>query len=175
MKALYDEYKHLLGIPYVDGVNDCYGLCRRYFRDNFDLELPNYARSADFFYEGIDLITPFLLEEGFQVIDVPLSKLERGDGLLMVIPSRANVERVINHVAVYVGNGMVLHHLYQKPSEEFAIDDKWKSRIVTVLRHPEVSYKNLEDSERKTIIQILPDHVKRRLGIDPEEVLGSDS
>ena len=41
------RYEHLIGIEYKHGSNDCYGLIRRFYKDNFDLNLRNYARPHD--------------------------------------------------------------------------------------------------------------------------------
>lgn len=164
----HEVFAHLLGTPYVDGTDDCYGLCRRYYADCYGIELPNYARSADFFADGIDLIGPFLLEEGFAVVDVPLDKLQVGDGLLISVRRRWMAEQgVVNHVGVYVGNHTFLHHMYERPSCEEALTTQWKQRITAVLRHPDVTDKNAVDLSRNPtdILSLLPDHVKQRYGI----------
>lgn len=161
----YDRYKHLLGIKYEDGTDDCYGLARRYYHDCYALELPNYARSADFFADGIDLVTPFLLDEGFSVVDVPLARLEVGDGLLMCVPSRHWPEGKINHVGVYVGNKTILHHLWRRPSCDDPFDIKWQSRVLSVIRHPSIAEKNAVSTKKINVLDVLPDYVKQRYNL----------
>lgn len=175
--SYFDKYSQFLGIPYDDGDADCYGLCRRYYAANYGIELPDYARSADFFAADIDLITPFLLEEGFVVVDAPLDRLETGDGLLLCVRSRSWPAGKINHVAVYVGNQMILHHMYEKPSCEDAFTTSWKSRVMAVIRHPEISAKNAELASAASVdlISLLPDHVKQKYGLIAAPVLDSNS
>lgn len=163
----FDRYKHLLNLPYDDGDADCYGLGRRFYQDNYQIELPNYARSSSFFADGIDLVTPFIQEQDFQVVDCAPSCLEVGDGLLMCVPGRQWPMGITNHIAVFVGNGTFIHHLYQKPSCEDYMDAAWSRRIMAVLRHPEIAEKNASFLARESvnIIDMLPDHVKRKYGI----------
>lgn len=163
----YDRYKHLLGVPYDDGDRDCYGLCRRFYMDNYDIVLPNYARSSSFFAEGVDLVSVFLCEEDFKVVDCATSSLEVGDGLLLCVPGRHWPEGHINHLGVYVGNGTFIHHLFNKPSSEDYIDVAWSRRIMGVVRHPEIAEKNAVSlaADSINILDVLPDHVKRKHGI----------
>ena len=163
----FDRYKHLLNLPYDDGDADCYGLVRRFYADNYGIELPNYARSSSFFSDGIDLVTPFIQEEDFKVVDCAPSRLEVGDGLLLCVPGRQWPEGMINHIAVFVGNGTFLHHLYLKPSCEDYMSPSWSRRIMGVLRHPEIAEKNAAflSQDSVDLLTLLPDHVKRKHGI----------
>lgn len=141
--ALYDAYKHLVGLPYEEGNQDCYGLFRRYYKDNYGLELENYARPGDFAHAGLDLIMDYFKDEGFKLVEASLHRLELGDAVLC----RINGAPLCNHVGVYVGNQMVLHHLYASLSKDEPYTDRWKSRTLSVVRHPEVTKKNLERIE----------------------------
>lgn len=169
----YDLYKHLLGVPYDDGDKDCYGLARRFYQDNYELELPNYARSADFFSDGVDLIDVFLREEDFRVVDVALDRLQIGDGLLLAVPVRQLPRGTINHIGVFVGNGTFIHHMYGKPSSEDYLTPQWSARIMAVVRHPDLARKTAEMSANstRTLESVLPDHVKRRLPAVAADVL----
>lgn len=171
--SYYDTYRHLLGIPYDDGDRDCYGLCRRYYVDCYDVELPNYARSASFFGEGIDLVTPFLAEEEFKVIDVSLDRLEPGDGLVIRVPRPGFPVGVANHVAVFVGNHTFLHHMLDKPSSEEYLTDAWRRRILFVVRNPAITAANAErvQKNRVNFLDLVPDHVKQRIGLPPPSSL----
>lgn len=151
--SFYERYEQLLNRPYVEGKDDCYGLVRDYYRMNYGFELPNYARPGDFAHAGLDLITGNLLEEGFRIVEVPLSNLDVGDGLLMQI----NGSPLVNHVAVYVGNNMILHHLYQGVSKEEDYSLRWKSRTVTVVRHPDVSEENWKGLGTMDFMKVLKD------------------
>ena len=164
----YDEYKDLLGRPYEDGQNDCYGLGRDYFASVYDLLLPDYARSASFFEEGIDLITPFLREEGFVIVDVPVAKLQKGDALMLCVKRDWMKQRTTNHIGVYVGNGMFIHHMFNDISREDAMTVRWAQRIMGVVRHPDVTDMNRAKMERVNLKDVLPEHIQRRYGLDKE-------
>ena len=170
---VYDMYADLLGVGYDDGDHDCYGLCVRYYQKNYGIALPNYARSADFFSEGLDLISPFLQDSDFKVVDVAPSRLEMGDGLLLAVPSRLCERGTINHVAVFVGNSTFIHHLWQKQSCEDYLDDVWSRRIMAVVRHPDVGPANdrMLQKAQTSLLDLLPDHVKQRHGIAVTPVL----
>lgn len=131
--SAYAKYKDLLGLPYIEGTQDCYGLLRQYYAINYGLSLRNYARPLDF-ADSFDLISQNFSSEGFIVLDVSLDRLQIGDGLLF----RLNNKRFVNHVGAFVGNGYVLHHLYQRLSSIDALTQVWKNRVVSVVRHPEV-------------------------------------
>lgn len=160
----FDFYRHLLNIDYDDGDRDCYGLCRRFYLENYDVELPNHARSADFFAEGINLVDLFLKDQDFVVVDVPYDRLQVGDGLLIHMPAPRLKVKETNHVAVFVGNQTFIHHVYGKKSCEEYMNPKWGARLMAVVRHPEVTAKNermIQDSSAN-LLDLLPDHVKAR-------------
>ncbi|WCD44162.1 hypothetical protein Lumi_023 [Xylophilus phage Lumi] len=154
--SYYEEYKDLLGRKYVAGENDCYGLVKDYYKKIFDLELTDYARPEGFADFGIDLIVDNLLDEGFQMVDVPTPNLMRGDGLLF----RVNGSTLTNHVGVYVGNGYFIHHLWNGLSNEEAMTTKWRGRVSSVVRHPDVYTKARVPTERLSIMDFIPEHIK---------------
>lgn len=154
MKSLYERYENLLGRPYVEGSVDCYGLLRDYYKQNYDLELTNYARPGDFAFSDLDLIMNYFQEEEFKIVEVSLHNLEIGDGLLMQI----NGAPLANHVAVYVGNQMILHHLYGGVSKEDPFNQRWKGRTLSVVRHPEVTRINQSQLEQINMMDIIPAH-----------------
>lgn len=160
----YAMYESLLGKPYDDGDADCYGLARLFYRNNYGIDLPNYARSSGFLDEGLDLIGRFLSEQEFRVIDVAADKLELGDGLILCVPAPHKRERLPNHIAVFVGNGTFIHHLYGKKSEEDYLTPQWEARIMAVLRHPEVTASNAARLVKasRTLQELVQDHGNRR-------------
>lgn len=150
---MYSKYKDLLGLPYLEGNQDCYGLLRRYYALNYGLSLRNYARPLDF-ADSIDLITQNFSNEGFIILDVSLDRLQIGDGLLF----RLNNKRFVNHVGAFVGNGYVLHHLYQRLSSIDALTQVWKNRVVSVVRHPEVTELNRSVNSTFNFHDLLKSH-----------------
>jgi cell wall-associated NlpC family hydrolase len=153
---MYETYKHLLDLPYIEGEQDCYGLARRYFQDVYDLEMRNYARPLDFAWEGIDLIQDNFQTEGFCPVDVALNNLQVGDGVLMRLAGCPK----INHVGVYVGNNLILHHVYGKLSCTDNFSMNWKRRVAGIVRHPDVEEINRNRApEKLNFLDLLPPHV----------------
>lgn len=152
------NYEHLLNIRYREGIDDCYGLSRRYYRDVYGVELRNAARPLDIFFSGIDLVGNHFKEEGFDVVNHNFRDLQVGDGLCFCI----NNAPVINHVGVFVGNNQFLHLLYQQTSRIDNLSDAWKRRIVNVLRHPFVTEQNSKNPSI-SVIDLLPPHVRHRI------------
>lgn len=152
--SLYDRYKSLLGLSYVEGDQDCYGLLRAYYKKNYDLELENYARPGDFARSGVDLIMDYFKDEGFELIETNLNSLQLGDGIMFTI----NGSPLCNHVGVYVGNFMILHHLFNGLSREDAFTTKWKARVTSVVRHPEVTKRNESELQQVNMADHINPH-----------------
>jgi cell wall-associated NlpC family hydrolase len=158
--SLYDKFtKGYEDIPYVVGKDDCYGLVRRWLKDKFELNLTNYARPFGFDDQGLNLLTDFFSREGFQIVSVPTNKLEIGDLLLMRLANRSGYA---NHIGIYVGNGYLLHHLFAAKSKADPLSKQWTSRIIDVIRHPDVTEKNKELIEKVDLMNFLPPHLKAR-------------
>ena len=154
----YSNYKHLLGRKYVDGKQDCYGLVMGYLKDVHSLPLKNFARPTQFWANrDFDLINNMLGHDGWQSMGLNTRNLQIGDVLIFAIHST-----MANHLGVYVGNGMMIHHLYQRLSNHEAITQSWTSRLLMIVRHPDVRI----EYEKKELIELLPPHVKRTLRID---------
>lgn len=98
----------LIGCEFAHGVNDCYGLVRRYYWQVHGVDLPDFPRPGDWWNDGHSDLYAQFPQAGF-VARPPGSAPEVGDVLLMHIRSRNNVP---NHAAVYIGDGSILHHCY---------------------------------------------------------------
>ncbi len=157
--SLHQTYKHLLGIPYRSGVQDCYGLVRRYFKEFYQLDLANFARPDGWWNDpSIDLINESLHADGWQNIGINLRSMRIGDALVFsLINGRAN------HVGIYVGNGMFIHHVYNRFSSEDALMDKWTSRLLMIVRHPKVSPLNTKEETKTDFMSLLPEHVRAKI------------
>ena len=155
--SLYDNYQHLLKLPYVDGKQDCYGLVRRYYHEQYGIALTNYARPIGFDRAGLYLLTENFEREGFVHVDSSWRELELGDLLLMGIASRH-----ANHIGIYVGNNYLLHHLYQRPSSADNLDDKWRGRTLNIIRHPDVREMNNRKLVQTDARLLLPPHLRGR-------------
>ena len=98
----------LIGCEFSHGTNDCYGLVRRYYKQVRNVTLPDFPRSGEWWKDGhSDLYTENFSKAGFYAVREPEPLV--GDVLLMKIRSPNNVP---NHAAVYVGDGLILHHCW---------------------------------------------------------------
>jgi len=157
MSNLIERVNPYIGLPYVDGLQDCYGLVRRVYLEHFGMQLRNYARPVGFDHCGVDLIEDNFRREGFLVIEVPLTELEPGDGLLFRVASK-----LINHVGVLTQGDMFLHHLYQRASTHDFLDPRWKNRLAYVVRHPDVTEFNQRNREKLNLLDLIPPHLRMR-------------
>ena len=128
------RYEHLLGVPWNHGVNDCFTLARRFYKDNFGIELTNYARPDNWWHKGLNLYMDHLRDEGFEIIHEDNPRNWRvGDGLLMAI-----MAPVADHCAIYVGGGKIIHHFIDRLSNEERLRPLWLDTRVALVRHPQV-------------------------------------
>lgn len=147
-----------LGRRYLDGRHDCYGLVRDFYRGEYGLTLRNYARPVGFDHSGLLLLTDNFRREGFEIVNTPISLLEPGDGLLMMLASRQ-----VNHVGVYIGERKFLHHLYQRPSSAEMLDPRWQQRLSLIVRHPDVTEQNRRNQPKQVFLDLLPPHLRNKV------------
>ncbi|MGN6820271.1 MAG: NlpC/P60 family protein [Sphingomonas sp.] len=128
------EYDNLIGRPFHWGVNDCFALGREFFKQNFNIDIRNYARPSDWDADRLDLIRLLHEKEGFEMItDFKAKDLRPGDVLCVCIGASNP-----NHFAIYIGDGMLVHHLYGRLSSKDPYDDFWRNHSAFLLRHPDV-------------------------------------
>lgn len=118
----------LVGREWSHGVLDCYSLVRDWFRIERSVELPNFARFDDWWKRGENLYLANFAQAGFEVIDP--TGLQPGDCFLMQVASP-----VPNHAAVYLGDGLILHHLQGRLSSRDVYGGYWQKVTTHVLRH----------------------------------------
>lgn len=103
----------LVGRQFSHGVLDCYQLIVDWYQQERGVTLKQFARKDGWWDDGVsDLYTEGFPQAGFVRIkdgDQP----QVGDVILMQILARNGVP---NHAAVYLGDGLMLHHLYMRLS-----------------------------------------------------------
>lgn len=128
------RYDHLLGRSFLPGVRDCFGHGRELYRDNFEIEITDYARPHDWSADKDDLIRKLHEREGFEMLaHWRVNDLRPGDVLALSIG-----EGNPNHFAIYVGDNKLTHHLAGRLSNEETYRDFWRNSTCFVLRHPAV-------------------------------------
>jgi proteasome lid subunit RPN8/RPN11 len=110
-----------------DNGGDCYAIIKDYYYMERGIKLPEYPRSANWQEESGDLYTNNFEKAGF--VRISKTELQPGDVVLMQIRSKFP-----NHGGVYLGNGLLLHHLHNKLSRRELIN-RYMSFITHYLRY----------------------------------------
>ncbi|MDR5833360.1 Mov34/MPN/PAD-1 family protein [Caballeronia sp. LZ034LL] len=123
----------LIGASFMHGVDDCYGIVRRYYRAALGLDLPDFERSGKWWTDAAcSLYLDNYEAVGFFSLGFD-ARLQTGDVLLMAIASRYGVP---NHAAVYLGHDEILHHLWGQLSRREPLP-RYQRHVTHVLRHRE--------------------------------------
>ena len=118
----------LIGREFIEGTLDCYALVRDYYKEVCRIDLPDFDRKFTWWQNGDDLISRNLESAGFYSIQS--DELRKNDGIIMQIGSR-----VPNHVGVYAGNNMFLHHLKDRLSSRDVYGGYWRHVTTSYVRH----------------------------------------
>jgi proteasome lid subunit RPN8/RPN11 len=128
------ERPPLLGRPFrhgpsgSDGRGDCYALIRDYYLAERGAHLPEFPRDQDWWLDGGNLYVDGFGQAGFTEVGGDPAP---GDVLLFKIRSE-----VSNHGAVYLGNGLILHHTFQRLSRREPLGN-WRFLVQKILRYGE--------------------------------------
>lgn len=114
--------------PYIYGQYDCYSLIRDYLLRENGIALNDYPREVYSLSSGKNIFEVQAPEEGF--VKIEDTSLQTGDILVFNLPSTR-----LQHPAVYIGNGQMLHHLPPGLSCREAYSEKWEKRTSSVWRH----------------------------------------
>jgi proteasome lid subunit RPN8/RPN11 len=121
------DFRH--GPSGTDNKGDCYALIRDWYRKERGIMLADFPRDDDWWKHGGDLYRDNFASWGFRVDPAAGSNPQVGDILLIQYHS-ANP----NHGAIYIGNGMLLHHLGSRVSR-IEPTVRWKTLVSSWLRY----------------------------------------
>lgn len=116
----------LVGRMFSHGVLDCYTLVQDWYKRERGIELPFFERRDDWWLKGDNLYMENYKACGFEPIR---GEMQVGDIILMQI--RADVP---NHAAVYVGDGLILHHFHGRMSSRDVYDGYWQENTRVIIR-----------------------------------------
>ncbi len=119
-----------LGRPYVFGVFDCWMLCRDYLKREFGVELnPNAHLHIPSWYTGDnDILDQNYRNEGLVRL-APGTEPQRGDVFFI------QYGKMPDHCAVYIGDGMILHHQIDRLSCRAYYGGMYQKHTTHHLRH----------------------------------------
>ena len=120
-------------LPYVGrefshGIVDCYSLVRDFYKREFDLQLNDYNRRDQWWEKGENMYLDNFAKEGFK--ETTLEQIAYGDLFLMQLESP-----VPNHAGIYLGDGVVLHHVQGRLSSRDVYGGYYQKVTAKVLKH----------------------------------------
>lgn len=118
----------LVGREYAWGVMDCWTCVRDWYAEEWALELPDWNRPTPDQWDRHPMFDDCWDEAGFR--PVALTDIQVGDSILMSLNNHRN-----NHVAVYVGDQLILHHLQGRLSSRDLYGGYYLKQTSRVLRH----------------------------------------
>lgn len=131
IRIIVPERAPLEGRSFCHGTDwDCYGLIRDYYKQNLRVDLSRYEHNTYWWEEkdGVSFYEDKYEEQGF--FKVTDGSLKEHDVIVMQI--RASKP---NHAGVYVGNSMILHHMFGKLSKKEVYGGYWAEKTSYILRH----------------------------------------
>lgn len=116
----------LLGRQFTHGVLDCYSLVKDWYRLEQGIILPDFDRKDFWWKTGESLYEDNFRQAGFKIVDKP----EYGDGIIMQIQSD-----VPNHAAVYLGDNIIIHHMYNQLSRRDVYGGYYQKHTRYIVRY----------------------------------------
>lgn len=123
-----------IGRPYHYGIIDCYSLVVDYYRQEFGIKLARLLENRKTRFWELDEPLP-LMEEAYKKLGFEkLVDVEPEAGDLFLIQTCPDVA---NHVAIYLGGDMILHHCENRLSGRTVYGGYWAKHTIALLRHPD--------------------------------------
>jgi len=118
----------LIGRPFVHGIYDCWALVRDYWRlEGYDII--DFPRDNLWWETEPSMLKDGCKKAGFDYVDE--SELQIGDVIFMKV-----LANVTNHSGIYIGDGLMIHHLYNRLSRKEPFG-RWSKHITGFLRYKE--------------------------------------
>jgi len=122
----------LVGREFSHGVLDCYQLIVDWFAQERGVTLPQFPRADEWWNDGqSDLYTEGFPKAGFVKLPDGVAP-EVGDVILMQIRAKNGVP---NHAGVYLGDGLMLHHMHGRLSSRDLYGGWYQESTRAILRH----------------------------------------
>lgn len=119
----------LIGRQFVPGVTDCYELVRAWVWQERGIKLRSFPRDVSWWERGENLLMQSFEAAGY--VRVAVEEARPGDGLLMAIPATG----VVNHCAVLLDSGLMLHHRAKQLSRREPWSGAWRRLTRMAVRY----------------------------------------
>ena len=123
----YNHTANLMDREFIAGAQDCLTFISDWLFQNKGIELPRQPHTEAWFVEGKDYMSELYESWGFEVLNS--NELEAGDLVMFRIRSD-----VVNHLGIYVGNGQVAHHFFNRMPQVDQLG-KWQGYIERTARY----------------------------------------
>jgi len=120
--------------PFNLGVQDCFTAVSGFYKLNFDIDMPNFARPNDWEPSEDNLIDKLYPAAGFEKLDVDDNWPPRPADILVCTVGGS----VPNHLVIFLGGNEIFHHKVNMMSGRETMRPAWRRYTSYILRHPEV-------------------------------------
>lgn len=120
----------LVGRQFAHQVLDCYTLVRDYYARTLGINLLDFQRQDHWWNKGEDMYMQHFRDAGFEPIK---GDIKLHDVIIMQVRSP-----VANHAGVYIGEGLMLHHMYNRLSTREVYGGYYQEVTRIIVRHKEV-------------------------------------
>lgn len=126
----------LIGRVFTYGVLDCYRLATDYYREVVGIELRDFERNGEWWRRNEDYMMQNL--DNADLVPIKDDDIQVHDLIFMQIGSV-----VANHVAIYLGDNQILHHVQNRLSCREVYGGFWAKHTRVVTRHRSLLGKKL--------------------------------
>ncbi|MFD3249846.1 C40 family peptidase [Rahnella aquatilis] len=124
--------RELAGRRWVLGQADCWSLIMDYYRMEHGIIVKNYSVDREWWIDGKEN----LYDDNWQVegfVEIDSRGMRAGDMIMMRVQAP-----VTNHAAIYLGDNIMIHHMFGNLSARVPYGKYYRDRTVRVVRRKEL-------------------------------------
>lgn len=150
------------------GSSDCYSLIREYYKEKYNVKLPDYARPEDYWNYGFNLFKELFAKNGFFMLEENPETWQEGDVFLIALGSEH-----ATHAAIFLGENKILHHPPYRLSTIESYKGIWRNKTVMRVRHISQKKRVRHVTEFNILDHPYMRRFREKLGDLPQKVIGS--
>lgn len=121
------KYKKYLFKSFTMGSDDCLGLVRDFYKNEYNINITNFPRDEDWYNKNPNIIEENIEKENFAIINC-IDNVKEGD--ILVFKNGRH-----GHLGIYLEKDLLLHLPYHKKSLVEKLNKENKDKIKLILRH----------------------------------------